>query len=305
MNNGQHHAHCGRTRPSVDAGTTVTGPFGLLSISPMPTTSHQCSTPVPHAVRPMTNMSTVSTNDSRLTTFLRFPPEIRIRIYRLLLKYDGIIRYGICPANLHLAWQRSGFGRKCPRIRHGLFPSILQCCRLLNREGSAVLYGENWFRLGTSSDTILTTWNPGRHSLDSITMLSLGYNWRDSCAQDRRWLDTWELLPSIKEVRIHLYDLSAGEWENFLREASDKLTGVRKAMLTIYVSGRAGTMICENLKLCSQNTIQDMCLQTYHPPFRRQRSIWNNRNVRWEFEECEDEYARSHCILGDLKVFLD
>ena len=159
---------------------------------------------------------------------------MQYKVYCLLLKYDDVIQYGICPVKQRLVWRKNKYSRTPPWIRHGLFPSILECCRTTNQEGSVVLYGGNWFQIERwKSDS-------GRRNLDSVTKLRLSYASWDICAQDHKVPEMLDLLPGIREVSLCLADLSAEEWKAFLAEASGKLERIRKVTLHINISQREG-----------------------------------------------------------------
>jgi hypothetical protein len=76
-------------------------------------------------------------------------------------------------------------------------------------------------------------------------MLRLKYHPRGACAQDWKVLEMLDLLPGLRDVRIHLWDVLADEWEAFLAEASERLAFVKKVMLEINISRRASTIIYE------------------------------------------------------------
>jgi hypothetical protein len=313
-----NHSECNRARAPSFTQTILTSKLGLLTISPPAPIQHH-RTPAPHAVRRIANMPTAGTRTSNpsLTTFLRFPAEIRLKIYRLLLRYDGVIQHNICPVTLHLVARDSIYSRGSSAvtttwIRHGLFPSILECCRLINREGSAVLYGENWFWIGhcPSGVPVSQTWGLARRNVASITMLSLAY---DSCddlfafSQDPKLLVAEpDLFPRIKQLKIHLNDFSIDKWDAFLGLVAARLKEMRSFMLEIDISQRAGTTICKsNTRAALKRSTKEVCLRAYEPTFRKHEEIWNGRQVRWEFDECMNDYARCHCVLGYLRVFLD
>ena len=257
------------------------------------------------------------TSNPSLTTFLRFPAEIRLKLYRLLLRYDGVIQHDICPMRLRLVAQDSISSRgssavTAPWIRHGLFPSILECCRLINREGSAVLYGENWFQIEhrPSRAPVFQTWGLAQRNVDSITMLSLAYDPYDdliASSQDPKLLMAeLDLFPRIKQLKIHLDDFSIDEWDAFLGLVAARLKEMRSFMLEINISQDAGTPICKsNTKAALERSTEEVCLRAYEPTFRKHEDIWTGRQVRWEFDECMDDYARCHCVLGCLRIFLD
>lgn len=313
-----NHSGCNRARAPSFTQTILTGKLGLLTISsPAPIQHHR--TPAPHAVRRIANMPTPGTRTSNpsLTTFLRFPTEIRLEIYRLLLRYDGVIQHDICPVTLHLVARDSIYSRRSSAvtttwIRHGLFPSILECCRLINREGSAVLYGENWFWIGQcpSGVPVPQTWALARRNVDSITMLSLAYNSCDdlfASSQDPKLLMAeLDPFPQIKQLKIHLNDFSIDKWDAFLELVAARLKEMRSFMLEINISQRAGTPICESsTRAALECSIKEVCLRAYEPTLKKHEDIWTGRQVRWEFDECTCDYARCHCALGCLRVFLN
>jgi hypothetical protein len=184
--------------------------------------------------------------------------------------------------------------------RHGLFPSILECCQTTNREGSAVLYGENLFYIENSHTwpPVFDSWGPGRANLEAITRVSLSYVPWASCAQDRRVLEILGLLPGLREVSINLRDICAEEWEAFLEATGDRLGRYKKFVFAINVLQKADEKIYQRQWPASLSTDRDRCIWTYAEPFKRQEGVWKNREVKWEFEECIDGYARCHCVLG-------
>jgi hypothetical protein len=107
-------------------------------------------TPAPNAVRRIANTPTFSTTDASLTTFLRFPPEIRLQIYRLLLIADDRIRYHVCVRKMCFLVPPELRGKK--EYRHGLFPAILEpaassikkqiqfCMKRMNLKSTAALF---------------------------------------------------------------------------------------------------------------------------------------------------------------------
>jgi hypothetical protein len=106
-------------------------------------------TPAPNAVRRIANTPTFSTTDASLTTFFRFPPEIRLQIYRLLLIADGGIKYHVCLLKTCFLVPPELRGKK--KYRHGLFPAILETCRTIHREANPILYEKNEFKVNCCS----------------------------------------------------------------------------------------------------------------------------------------------------------
>jgi hypothetical protein len=69
-----------------------------------------------------------------LPPILRLPPEIRLKIYRLLLLSDHTVR---------MTWLQDNDSLPCPNC---LSPAILGTCHFIKNEAMNVLYGENVFR---------------------------------------------------------------------------------------------------------------------------------------------------------------
>jgi hypothetical protein len=276
--------------------TRLINKLGLLSISkPTPAPIKHHRTPLPHAVRRIANTPTFSTTDPSLTTFCRFPPEIRIQIYRLLLKYDGQIRYGVCLIKKCIILRH--FRSAHFRARHGLFPSILECSRLINRDGTAVLYGENYF-----DNCCFISRSPARDiscpNVLAITKMRFG------------WLlngDTFELmdlLHGLAEVRIDLWDIGPNDWQLFLRDLSERVRSMRKVILCITTRENAEMWINGTSWPASVQSDEDKCRSTYEEGFLCQESLWKNRKVRWEFDLGCPEGLHSG-IMGDITIFLD
>ncbi len=89
----------------------------------------------------MAGENTVSSQDSLLPPILRLPPELRLKIYRLLLLSDQTIR---------MVWREDSDSFPRPNC---LFPAILRTCRVFYNEAADVLYGENVFRAHRIDDT--------------------------------------------------------------------------------------------------------------------------------------------------------
>jgi hypothetical protein len=282
-----------RSRPTFTQ-TRLTNKFGLLSISkPTPPPIKHHRTPLPHAVRRIANTSTFSTTDPSLTTFCRFPPEIRIQIYRLLLKYDGQIRYAACLIKKCII--RADFGRTRYRARHGLFPSILECCWLINREGTAVLYGENYFETSCYISEIPVFDIPCPNVL-AITKMRFG--WYDLGDNNLKQMD---LLPSLSEVGINVWDITGGAWKFLI---SERVRSMRKVTLYITARENAEQWMSKTSWPASVQSNEDKCRWTYERPFLHQYSLWENKKVRWEFDlGCPEGIDSGY--IGDITVSLD
>lgn len=83
----------------------------------------------------------MSSHSNLLPPILRLPPELRLRIYRLLLLSDRTVR---------MVWLKENESIPQPNC---LFPAILCTCRLIYNEAAGVLYGENVFRAHRVDDT--------------------------------------------------------------------------------------------------------------------------------------------------------
>jgi hypothetical protein len=105
-------------------------------------------TPAPNAVHRIANTPTFSTTDVSLTTFFRFPPEIRLQIYRLLLIADCGVKYHVSSKNVLPSPPEL---REKNKYRHGLFPAILETCRTIHREANPILYEKNELKVNCGS----------------------------------------------------------------------------------------------------------------------------------------------------------
>ena len=83
----------------------------------------------------------MSSHSNLLPPILRLPPELRLKIYRLLLLSDRTVR---------MVWLKENESTPQP---NRLFPAILCTCRLIYNEAAGVLYGENLFRAHRVDDT--------------------------------------------------------------------------------------------------------------------------------------------------------
>ncbi|KAE9364411.1 hypothetical protein N431DRAFT_431294 [Stipitochalara longipes BDJ] len=299
----QHHELCDRITPPKPKlrQRTLTIINGLLSLGPPPGPPVRPlrRTPAGKAIRNIANIPKWSTTDPSLTTFLRFPPEVRLQIYGYLLISVETVQREICPVKLCLverSWQ--------PRLR--IFPAILECCRKINEEGSAVLYGKNLFEVESHTRHYSTaaTWSPARVNLLSITWLNLTYIPGCECFQDRKMLSIMDRFPALRGVMIRLSDVLVEEWETFLKDVCEGFQRMKRFILDIHVNDTAGGVIYRQWRGSSM-TDEEMCLRTYQGPFWKQQDIWKNRGVSWKFERETDSFSRDHGVLGSLKVFVE
>ncbi|KAH8900532.1 hypothetical protein GQ53DRAFT_740578 [Thozetella sp. PMI_491] len=287
------HARCRRTSPRDPwKQTTLVSKHGLMSIAlPAPTPPRR--TPAPHAVRRIANTPAFSTEDPRLTSFLRFPPEIRLVIYRLLLRVDGSIGYTLCPFTRRLvlegAWYKYA---KYPFERHGLFPAILECCLVTYNEGSSVLYGENDFSVRCGSyEPTRNSWPLGRAAMESISIVTMYLHWRpNETVSDERL----HLLPRLKKLRYSL-DLSVADWGLFLVEAADRLRPIRNVTLSVCVPSNEVQRILRLSGLrwtkITSKVAEAICWKLYQPPFSKYKDLWHHRRAKWAFYDMSDDYA--------------
>lgn len=296
--------HCKQTTPPpTPRQRTLAVINGLVALGPPPSSPPRPirRTPAGKAVRNIANTPTFITTDPSLTTFLRFPPEVRLQIYGYLLISYQTIHLDICPLTFCLVERTWQF-----RLR--IFPTILECCRQINEEGSAVLYGQNMFeveRYEKHYGTItIATWSPVRENLLCITRLTLTFDPDCECLQDRKTLELMNLFPALKEVNIRLEDISVEEWVAFLVEACGELQRMKKFMLEIHAYHKAGQIICKQWPPFLL-TDEEMCLRIYREPFLQQQAVWKNRGVRWDFEQEPDSLSRCYGILGSLRVFVE
>jgi hypothetical protein len=312
INDCQHHALCDQiaTISPTRRQRTLVIIDGFLSLGLPSDPPARClrRTPAGKAVRNIANTPIFSTTDPSLTAFLRFPPEIRLQIYSYLLISGQAIQRGICPIKFCLVELEEIWAspRQVP-FRHRLFPTILECCRKINEEGSAVLYGKNMFEVERHRRdycSIVSTWSPARAKLLSITRLSFTYYPLCECMQDRKIPEIMVLFPALSEVKICLQDVLVEELAIFLVEASDKLQWMKRFLLEIQVNHRAGQVICRQWQ-SHQLTDEGMCRSAYQEPLLKQQSLWKNRGVRWEWDPVTHCFSRAHGVLGTLKVFVE
>jgi hypothetical protein len=84
----------------------------------------------------------MSSNSTSLPPILRMPPELRLKIYRHLLRSNETVRM-----------KRLQDDDEYVRHLNCLFPTILSTFQLIYNEAMGVLYGENVFRAHRTDDT--------------------------------------------------------------------------------------------------------------------------------------------------------
>lgn len=142
-----------------------------------------------------------------LPPFLRLPPEIRLKIYRLLLLSEASIRMQFPFPD--------GYDMRYPP--NSLFPAILCTCHLIYGEAMVVLYKENVFRAHRVTDS--------NENAALITRAKFVIGANDSGVVDAlglaRFLDTH---PNLKLLKLQFHN---GYLENghALKIVSEALVG--------------------------------------------------------------------------------
>lgn len=301
----QDRCACSNRRPPGPPAflqTILISDYGRLGVYRPIIQERRPRTPMPNAVRRIANQPKFSTADPSLTSFLRFPSEVRIQIYRQLLRYNGTIQYGVCSTHLCLVCREHRLG-KPEEFRHRLFPAILECCRLINREGSEVLYGDNCFRIEHWDRYYYAakTWALASGSVQFIKRIHLDQYDR---AQTQVTLDNTKLFPNLQQLSVEFYDSRLKWWQDFLPIIAENLRHISRVLLVVNIDYETrGRLWWEQQN--SGRTIKELCLRTYQPVLMEQIMCWKNKSVRWDFEEETDELARSYGALGKVKLFLN
>lgn len=305
-----HHIHCARdiTEKPLWRQLTLLNHTGVIFLGPGPSKEPYPRTPASNQVRRMTRSPIFSTTDPSRTSFLRFPPEIRIRIYRLLLQCDENIQFYLCPIYLRLIYRQSHRGNWIRKqVRHGLFPSILECCKTIYGEGSPVLYGENQFNVegqSLSKMPLKQTWPMRPHNLHEITALyvshSLSYD--DHC--NATIFPQLQKLPNLKRIKISLSDPFPNQLRDFLIEATLYLARIRQVTLGINICHTTTDLFRQSYDQVDINDYKLLCVAGYKPAILKGTQTWPTRRVSWEFKMCTDELSLSYGCVGYLSIRL-
>jgi hypothetical protein len=268
---------------------------GFLSIQPLNLLPHH-RTPAPHAVRRIANEAIFITNDASLTSLLRFPAEIRLVIYRLLLIYEGTIEYHICPIEKKLLTSSSRDNPKYPWQRHSLFPAILECCRIVHNEGTNVLYGENKFRANCHRlvwDYPAVQSRPlSNTAFESITNLVISLRFFPDLPS------SLALFTNLQHLKV-MYQGLLPEWESHLNELLPCLRSIPAIIIEITMGD---VEIFKQLYSANKKPIPQAAAESvYRPPFEEKRKLWEGRKVKWEFKDNSDHYG----IWWILYVLID
>src|SRR3569833_1346238 len=97
-----------------------------------------------------------------------------------MLLTTSFIRYRISFATRRIAADHRSF--RYLWFRHGLFPAILECRRIINTEGTEVLYGENLFKAGCYPYLRIPihSWPMGERCWEQLARLNI--TWHSSLA---------------------------------------------------------------------------------------------------------------------------
>jgi hypothetical protein len=309
-----HHEHCDQfQRPVRSIQRRFLFKGGMLSLTPVPPRRVQRS-PLPKSIRNIANVPFFSTSDRSLTSFLRFPPEIRIQIYCYFLLCPYNITYQICPyKGVLILCGRTRFGW----IRHGLFPSILECCKTINLEGSNILYGRNVFRLEpfatetTRWSIIKQIWTPGLTNINAITRLRVYFQHakegfvKHSCSQHNKKPSMFKLFPHLREVIITCYDFYISEWEALLAEISGELVAIKSVSFNVDISSMSSMDFIHRHPSAPLGTAIQLLIDEYEAVIRRVGELCRGRRIEVTFEDETEEFSRSHGVWGQLKVMIN
>jgi len=126
-----------------------------------------------------------------------------------MLLTTSFIRYRISFATRRIAADHRSF--RYLWFRHGLFPAILECRRIINTEGTEVLYGENLFKAGCYPYLRIPihSWPMGERCWEQLARLNI--TWHSSLAAQLA------LFPRLRYPVVHA-SFSEAQWMAFLRE---------------------------------------------------------------------------------------
>lgn len=261
--------------------------------------------PAPNRVRRTTHTPYFSTDDRSLTSFLRFPYEIRAAIYHDLL-YCETVRYKLCLYTNRLTRADAYFVRKRPYVRHNLFPAILECCRLINDEGSDVLYGENMFDAACSGSNatswlIVNSWPLAERNLDRIRRVHLGH-WAtpttNFCGVTVSKL--CQTFPRLRVGKISVHNMETPKWEEFIERSTEVLSGIQKLTIRLEIPWQVRTAglnrerkIDDDGQLEEVSASERACIEMYEPVVSKN---FPTRKLRWKYEAYSSEYG-AYCAM--------
>lgn len=231
-----------------------------------------------------------------MTAFLRFPPEIRIVIYRQLLlpRTTYEIQYHLCPVNKRLWLARRYNSTRPPFFRHGLFPAILRCCRRTYLEGRDVLYGENHFRIHRirrPSSNVLNSWRLQQVYLESIAKVT------EYSRKTVEMHNSLKPLTGLRELQISK-TLSVDDFGAFLQQTASILKCIPKVVVQISVSDEETRKIVQSFKWTGTRLRDELypageslCLAAYQPTLEKHRALWGGRTMKLRFYDLSGDYG--------------
>ncbi|OCL08583.1 hypothetical protein AOQ84DRAFT_354416 [Glonium stellatum] len=253
---------------------------------------------------------TASYSKSR-NSILVLPPELRLLIYRyLLVSNDDYNHYLICPSTdgLHIV-TRNGYST------HNVHPEILATCRLINREGTPMLYEENvyhrdfyWPHKSHLSNErcpwpILGSYRLNSQKIHFISRIHL-------CRQYHQWLLGGELkvlrdFPSLKELQIaiDLNDHANGldlkvVWQGAMKSASQKKPKLKRVKCRIQLAYdhdyRAWCGRCANTSLdFSVHRVKKKQFEEW----MENEKLFPDARLAWSFKTHTSEYGGPCCSV--------
>ncbi|KAH8896416.1 hypothetical protein GQ53DRAFT_15362 [Thozetella sp. PMI_491] len=287
----------------------LTGQDGVLALRPRRQIHPR--TPAPHTVRRIANEPVWTSNEPHLTSFLRFPAELRLLIYRLLLVYDGSVEYRICPVTKQiLNVNVRSYKRHYPWTRHGLFPAILECCRLIYTEGASVLYGVNKFM-------VCDCWNWGCPVVRSWPFSQSNFEWVSDMTIEMT--HTSSLLASLstrlapflglRKLTLRYRNLNKG-WSSSLAVLSSCLLPAAIAVVEFDIGIEDSYKIYHKLNSMGPRfksyraiagfLVQSMLAAANRVPFEERQLNWGERRLRWRFIDKSDHWGP----VWTLRVFV-
>jgi hypothetical protein len=170
-----------------------------------------------------------------------------------------------------------------PWARHGLFPAILECSRLVNQEGSKVLYGENQFLLGCSNKGAVNSWPLGKGCLEHISQLDAFY----SPLSDTPVAEQLVLFQRLSSFAMET-KMSRKQWEAFLQQAGPLLVGISKMRFRIWLTADHMRDIIRLKRhrpeegVWGNLAVELECKKAYLLPLQSNERLVKGRRVGWK-----------------------
>lgn len=256
----------------------------------------------------MTHEAFFSTTDPSLTSFVRFPYDIRLQIYGYLL-CGGDISYRLCLRTGRIVMLADFFQRRIGYryVRHGLFPAILECCRLINDEATPILYGRKLFSadcqmIHLNGTYVMNSWPMSESNLQLITKLEFfwpGHDEEDGEPSPTTLLQLPRLFPALRMANINM-SLSPAEFEVFLSSYADVLAAVPTLDFRIGVPHKYAHTIWEKLAgsgLRRRDDFGKRCLAAYRPTTEKLSAKFKKR-VTWQSHDRSLSYGGSYIDVG-------